>query len=112
MTRHLVLKTAAAALLFTGLSGCIEGSSLVEDTTRSTAKTVVKTVINDKFPGVDADVYVDCIMVNAETGQLVTLAKAAVTGVDDETVQTVTEIASEPETLTCIAQSGLSGLFG
>ncbi|WP_417260130.1 succinate dehydrogenase [Celeribacter sp.] len=112
MARNLVLKTAAAALLLTGLSGCFDGSSLVEDTTRSTAKTVVKAVINDKFPGVDADVYVDCIMDNAEMDQLVTLAKAAVTGVDDETVQTVTEIASEPETLTCIAQSSLSGLFG
>ncbi|WP_434290458.1 succinate dehydrogenase [Celeribacter sp. SCSIO 80788] len=103
---------AFAALTALILSGCVESSSLVEDTTRTAAKGVVKTVINSKFPGVDADLYVDCVMDNADTDQLVTLAKAAVTGVDETTVSTVTEIASEPETLKCIAQSGLSGLLG
>ncbi|NIY80506.1 succinate dehydrogenase [Celeribacter sp. HF31] len=96
-----------AGMMLLALSGCIESSALVEDTTRSAAKSVVKTVINDKFPGVNADVYVDCIMDNAEMDQLVSLAQAAVVGVDQSTVQIVTDIAREPETLRCIAQGAL-----
>ncbi|SFJ34181.1 hypothetical protein [Celeribacter neptunius] len=103
---------AFAALSALILSGCVESSPLVEDTTRVAAKGVVKTVISSKFPGVDADLYVDCVMDNANTSQLVSLAKAAVVGVDSSTVTTVTEIASEPETLKCVAQNGLSGLLG
>lgn len=96
----------------TALSGCLDNSALVEETSRSAAKGVVKSVINSKFPGVDADRYVDCVMDNADTDQIITLAKAAVTGVDDTTVATVTEIAKEPETLKCIAQSSLGGILG
>lgn len=94
------------------LTACLDSSELVEEGSRAAAKGVVKTVINSKFPGVDADVYVDCILDNAETDQIITLAKAAVTGVDDTTVATVTDIAKEPETLSCIAQEGLAGIFG
>ncbi|WP_226553991.1 succinate dehydrogenase [Celeribacter naphthalenivorans] len=96
-----------AGLMLLGLAGCVESSALVEDSTRTVAKSVVKTVINDKFPGVNADVYVDCIMDNAEMDQLVSLAQAAVVGVDQSTVQIVTDIAREPETLKCIAQGTL-----
>ncbi|WP_321366196.1 succinate dehydrogenase [uncultured Celeribacter sp.] len=109
---RLGFKTPLAGMMLLALTGCIESSALVEDTTRSAAKSVVKTVINDKFPGVNADVYVDCIMDNAEMDQLVSLAQAAVVGVDQSTVQIVTDIAREPETLSCLAHGTLGAPFG
>lgn len=98
--------------LVASLSGCLASENLVEATAQTAAKSVIKTVIASKLPGVNADVAVDCVVENASTAQLVDIAKAAVTGVDASTISTVTSIATQPETLSCIAQSDLSGLLG
>lgn len=99
------------ALTF-ALSGCLSTDALVEASAQSAAKSVIKSVIADKLPGVDVDDAVDCVVDNATTDQIVDIAKAAVTGVDDSTVSTVTSIASQPDTISCIAQSELSSLLG
>jgi hypothetical protein len=94
------------------LSGCLASDEAVQLTARSAAKGVIKSVMADKLPGVNADVVVDCVVDQATTDQLIYIAKAAVTGVDDSTVNTITSIATKPETLSCIAQTELSGLLG
>ncbi|WP_170162719.1 succinate dehydrogenase [Pacificibacter maritimus] len=99
---------AATALL----SGCLAPEMAVEQTVRSTAKGVINSVISQKLPGVNAEPYVECIVDQASTDELVTLARAAVTGVDNSTVSIVTSIASQPETISCIAQNGLGVMLG
>lgn len=106
------MRVLSLIALTAALSGCLSTDELVEASAQSAAKTVIKSVIADKLPGVDVDDAVDCVVENATTDQIVDIAKASVTGIDDSTVSTVTSIASQPETISCIAQSELSGLLG
>ncbi|SEK49309.1 hypothetical protein [Pacificibacter marinus] len=94
------------------LSGCLAPEAAVQQTARSAAKGVINTVISQKLPGVNAEPYVDCIVDQATTDELITLAKAAVTGIDNSTVNIVITIASQPETISCIAQNGLGVVLG
>ncbi len=103
---------AGLALSTLLLSGCLQAPQALEDTTKLAAKTAVNSVISKKFPGVDAEVYVDCVIDNATPQQMLSLAATAVTGVQSNTINTVTAIASEGETLKCIAQGSLSNIFG
>jgi hypothetical protein len=98
--------------LLMSISGCLASDGLVEVSTQSVAKSVIKSVVADKLPGVNADAAVDCVVDNASTDQLIDIAKASVTGIDSSTVSTVTSIAAQPQTIKCIAQSELSGLLG
>ena len=94
------------------LSGCLAPEAAVEQTARSAAKGVINTVMAQKLPGVNTAPYVDCIVDQASTEDLITIAKAAVTGIDNSTVSIVTTIASQPETISCMAQNELGALLG
>ena len=94
------------------LSGCLAPEAAVHETARSAAKGVINSVMAEKIPGVNTAPYTDCIVDQASTDQLLTLAKAAVTGIDNSTVSIVTSIASQPETISCIAQNGLGTVLG
>jgi hypothetical protein len=94
------------------MSGCLAPEAAVQETARAAAKGVINTVMSQKLPGVNTAPYVDCIVDQASTEEVITLAKAAVTGIDNSTVSIVTSIASQPETISCIAQNGLGSLLG
>lgn len=90
------------------LAGCTAAEQAVTNATRDTAKRVVNSVITDRFPGVDPAPVTECIIDNAEPVELLTIAKAAVIAVDDQTVETILDISRRPETLKCIARQGLA----
>ena len=107
------LRPAALVLAALALSGCLAAETAVQETTRSMAKGVVNQVMQEQFPGANATPYTDCIIDSATTGEIVTIAREAGTGVTPETVTLVLDIARRPESLRCMAsQPGLVGLIG
>ena len=97
--------------LVTVLSGCVT-DGIVQDTSREAAKRVVTPIIVDKFPGKNSAAYSDCVIDNATTDEIFSLAKAAVTGVDQSTVNTVVGISTRGDTLTCFLKVELGSGLG
>jgi len=103
-----------ASILMTGLvavvvSGCTLQDQ-VDNTTRAAALRTVVSVSERRFPGVNVEPMAACIINQASSNEILTLAGAAVTGVKESTVETVINVASRPETVRCIAQESLSGI--
>ncbi len=96
-----MLRAIAIGLTAISLSGCVT-DGIVQDTSREAAKRVVTPIVVDKFPGRNTEAYSNCIIDNATTDEIFSLAKAAVTGVDQDTVNTVYKIGTRPETLKCV----------
>ncbi|MEL6609659.1 MAG: succinate dehydrogenase [Pseudomonadota bacterium] len=96
---------AAGVLL---LSACSAAQDAVDAEVRQTAEQVINTVVERNFPGVNAAPVSNCVVDNATTGEILTVAKAAVTGIDEETVTTVLDIAKRRDTLECIARNGIA----
>ncbi len=96
-----MLRAIVIGLTAVSLSGCVT-DGIVQDTSREAAKRVVTPIVVDKFPGRNTEAYSNCIIDNATTDEIFSLAKAAVTGVDQDTVNTVYKIGTRPETLKCV----------
>lgn len=92
------------------LGACVQANDAADTVARNTAKGVVNGVVGQRFPGVNAAPVTDCVIDNASRFEIFDIAKADATGVTPETVETVTTIASRPETVQCISKNGL-GLF-
>ncbi|OJI93452.1 hypothetical protein LY10_00352 [Planktotalea frisia] len=92
------------------LGACVQANDAADTVARNTAKGVVNDVVAQKFPGVNAAPVTDCVIDNASRFEIFDIAKAGATGVTPATVETVTAIASRPETVQCISKNGL-GLF-
>lgn len=103
MARPLILALAATLTL----TACDSAQEAVTKGTRDTAKTVVNGVVENKFPGLNAAPITDCIIDNASVSEILTLAKASVVGVQQDTVDTVVSISQRPETAKCIAKNSL-----
>lgn len=98
------------ATLF-ALSGCVT-DGIVQDTSRQAAKSVVTPIVVDRFPGRNTEAYSNCVIDNATTNEIFSLAKAAVTGVDQDTINTVTDIGFRVDTLKCFAKVELGSSLG
>ena len=69
---------------------------------------VINTVVERNFPGVNAAPVSNCVVDNATGDEIVTVAEAAVTGIDDETVATVLDVVKRRDTIDCIASNGIA----
>jgi len=87
-------------------------NSVVEDTSRDIAKRTVNDVVSTRFPGVNSAPYTDCIIDNASTDEILSLAQNALTQNTNAIATMVAEIAQRPDTTTCIAQSALGSFLG
>ena len=81
------------------------------DLTRSAAKRTVTPIVQDKFPGVPVEPSVNCVIDNASSRELISLASEAVTGPTASSVEIVANIVSRPDTLECLVTSGLPALL-
>ncbi len=102
-------------LVFCGvlvLTACSAANDAADALARDRAKTVVNGVVANKFPGVNAAPVTDCIIDAASASEIISIAGASVTGVDENTVQQVIEIAGRPEAVQCIAENSLTLLGG
>jgi hypothetical protein len=94
----------------TTLGACVQANDAAYTVARNTVKTAVNGVVAQKFPGVNAASITDWMINNASRVEIFEIVKAGATGVTPATVETVTTIASPPETVQCISKNGL-GLF-
>ncbi len=79
--------------------------------TRDAARTVIRPVVANQFPGVPLDPAIDCVINNATSGELLGLAGDSVTGATAATTHTVATIATRPGTLNCLASDGLAAFL-
>ncbi len=82
-----------------------------DELTRDAAKRAVRPVIESRFPGIPLEPATDCIIDNASSRELLSLAADAVTGPTASTVEIVGNIASRPDTIRCLAEEGLPALL-
>ncbi|SHH91820.1 hypothetical protein [Marivita hallyeonensis] len=82
-----------------------------DEIAREAARSAITPVLAERFPGVPLEPALNCIIDNASAVQIRALAIDSVTGPTESTVQIVTDIVSQPETLTCLAAEGLPALL-
>ncbi len=82
-----------------------------DELTRDAAKRAVRPVLEERLPGVPLEPATDCIIDNASSRELLSLAADAVTGPTANTVEIVSDIATRPETVRCLATEGLPVLL-
>ncbi|WP_283176891.1 succinate dehydrogenase [Gemmobacter sp. 24YEA27] len=101
LTKSLLVLTSLA------LTGCVAGETVMQETTRSLARTAVNGAANHYLPGVNVSPYTDCVINNAQTGELMQLAQYASAGANGATQAwpVVRSIASRPEATQCLMQS-------
>ena len=85
--------------------------AMQDDLARDAARTAVRPVLEDRFPGVPLEPATDCVIENATANEILSLAADAVTGPTANTVEIVSDILSRPATLTCLATEGLPVLI-
>ncbi|WP_421999593.1 succinate dehydrogenase [Roseovarius mucosus] len=107
MTRPVLAFTAIIAL-----SACEATNQVADTLARERAKSVVNTVVAQRFPGLNAAPITDCVIDAASAGEIIQIASASVSGVTPETTQQVIAIAQRPEAVQCIAQNSLTLLGG
>ncbi|QYX56664.1 succinate dehydrogenase [Roseovarius sp. SCSIO 43702] len=105
--RRLAVILAAAAL-----AGCTAANDAADAVARDRAKTVVNSVVAQRFPGVNAAPVTDCIIDAASAAEILNIASASVTGVTQSTVEEVLAIASRREAVNCIAEQSITLLAG
>ena len=104
-----------AALFLAGLavlSACAAANDAANAVARDRAKTVITSVVAQRFPGVNAAPVTDCIIDAASAGEILNIASASATGVTRSTVEEVLAIASRPEAVNCIAEQSIKLLAG
>ena len=102
------MRLIAAIFCIGLLAGCEAANDVADTFARDQAKTVVNGVVEERLPGVNAAPVTDCIIDAASAGEILTIARASVTEVTDNTVQLVLEIAQRPDAVQCIAENSLT----
>ncbi|KMK66360.1 hypothetical protein [Puniceibacterium sp. IMCC21224] len=105
----LTLQRGISVLAILALVGCTAQSQ--DQIARNAARSSVSRVLAERFPGVPLQPAADCVIDNANATQILALAADSVTGPSQNTVEIVTNIVSQPETLTCLAAEGLPALL-
>ena len=108
MMRTFVITVALGVFL----TACSDAQFVVQETARNTAKSVVNTVVGQRFPGVNAAPITDCVIDHASNEEILNIATGAITGPDEATIQIVLNIAGRPETTQCITQNVLAAQLG
>ncbi len=94
------------------LGACAAANNAADQVARQQAKSVVNGVVAQRMPGVNVAPVTDCIIDAASAREIVQLGSASVSGVTDQTVTQVLEIAQRPESTNCIAKNSSTLLSG
>ena len=108
-------KLGIAAGVFLFVSACAETQQAVDGVARDAAKSTVSKALTTRFPAVPAAAvtpFTDCVIDNASAREIGLLARDAVVGVSDSTVQLITDVIARPDTTKCIATAGRAALAG
>ena len=105
------MKLLWPVLISVSLVACAPVQQAVDNTARQGAKGVVTETLATRFPQVPKQLitpFTDCIIDNSTALEIRDFARAAVVGVDDQTVATVRGVLSRPETVQCLQTRALS----
>ena len=78
---------------------------------RGAARSATSKVLAERLPGVPLQPAVNCVIDNASAQQIYALAADSVAGPTQSTVEIVTGILRQPETVRCLAADGLPALL-
>ncbi|WP_371156353.1 hypothetical protein [Jannaschia sp. 2305UL9-9] len=92
-----------------GIAAC--NSGVGTDLTRAAAKSIVNPIVAERFPGIPLEPATDCVIDNANSAEIVTLATAAATNDQTAATQVVIDVAGRPETIRCFAEDALPGIL-
>lgn len=77
---------------------------------RATAKSVVLPVVQQRLPGPQAEAVAVCVIDNANSDEIFSLARDVGTRAGTTTVQTIATILQRPNTVQCVLGAGIPGL--
>ncbi|MEM9796698.1 MAG: hypothetical protein AAF919_09425 [Pseudomonadota bacterium] len=92
------------------VSAC--NSEVGTQVTQAAARSVVNAEMERRFPGAPTAPVTDCVIANATSEEIITVATAAATGPDERTAQTISTVLRRPDTIRCVATEGLSDFLG
>lgn len=98
-----------ALFLVIPLAAC--NAATQDQLARGAAKSVVARAATERLPGVPVEAYTDCIIDNASSQQILTLAADTVTGPTASSWEIITGIARQSATLECFLRAGMSGVI-
>jgi hypothetical protein len=101
----------AAVGLILALTACAPVQQAVDNTARQGAKGVVTETLATRFPQVPKQLitpFTDCIIDNSSAVEIREYARAAIVGVDDNTVATIRGVLARPETVQCLQKTAFS----
>ncbi|QCO55926.1 hypothetical protein EOK75_09365 [Pseudorhodobacter turbinis] len=104
------MRCLALPLIFVLAVSACTTTNPVEQITRSTAKTVILPVVQQRLPGPQAEAVTVCILDNASTDEILLLAKDVGTRAGTRTVQTIATILQRPGTVQCVLGAGIPGV--
>ena len=104
----MLVRTTGVVLLAL-LAACTPESQ--DAVARESAKSVVNPILAERFPGLPVSLATDCVIDNATTQEIVTLASGALTGVTPQTIQTTNTILARRGTIECMTNAGLAALL-
>ncbi len=79
---------------------------------RASAKSVVLPVVQQRLPGPQAEAVAVCVIDNANSTEILSLARDVGTRAGTTTVQTIATILQRPDTIQCVLRAGIPGLSG
>ncbi|MDN5787757.1 hypothetical protein [Pseudorhodobacter sp.] len=100
----MIRKLALIALL----AGCT--TNPVDAVARSAAKSVVLPVVQQRLPGPQAEAVAICVIDNADSNEILSLARDVGTRAGTSTVQNIATILQRPNTIQCVLRAGIPGL--
>ena len=95
------------------LTGCTAIQQTTDAAGRNAAKTVLPEALALYFPQVPKQLFqtfTDCIVTNAKANEVQSLAADAVTGVDQNTGETIRAVLARPETQNCLRAAAPAAL--
>lgn len=95
--------SAACKVLVAGalLAACAPGTQ--DRIAREAARNAVRPILADRFPGLPLEPLTDCVIDNASSSELAGLARTQVTGLTLDAINTITGIATRPDTVQCLS---------
>ena len=91
------------------LAACTTANPM-DQIARTSAKSVVLPVVQQRLPGPQAEAVAVCVIDNASDDEIYSLARDVGTRAGTTTVQTIATILQRPNTIQCVLGAGIPGL--
>lgn len=105
------MRLALLALCAAALTACSDLTQAVDNTARAGTRGVVAQALAVNFDEVPKDLiepFTDCVVNNSTAPELRIYAKAAIAGIEEETVKTIRAVLTRPETFQCLQKNAFT----